>query len=163
MITYAVFDETNGDSSQPIFNVTDEDLELKKLLWTQIFSVCHDQKNIEAHNIMMHKSFLKALLLYLDPNSIEGNPVITRWAPPQLLELQTHALNIVSHLVALVPQHFAEIQGHRVLASFIKVYHDIPRRKAVLMAILSTSFFDFFKVDLMQCDLIAALLDLIQN
>lgn len=109
MITYAVFDETNGDSSQPIFNVTDEDLELKKLLWTQIFSVCHDQKNIEAHNIMMHKSFLKALLLYLDPNSIEGNPVITRWAPPQLLELQIHALNIVSHLVALVPQHFAEI------------------------------------------------------
>ena len=40
MTTYAVFDELNGESSQPIFNVTDEDLELKKLLWTQVFSVC---------------------------------------------------------------------------------------------------------------------------
>ena len=34
MITYAVFDEINGEQAQPIFNVTDEDLELKKLLWT---------------------------------------------------------------------------------------------------------------------------------
>ena len=34
MITYAVFDEVNSDQGQPIFNVTDEDLELKKLLWT---------------------------------------------------------------------------------------------------------------------------------
>jgi len=34
MVTYSVFDEINGDQSQPIFNVTDEDLELKKLLWT---------------------------------------------------------------------------------------------------------------------------------
>ena len=31
------------------------------------------------------------------------------------------------------------------------------------MALLSTSFFDFFKVDLMQCGLIRTLLDLIQN
>ena len=53
MITYAVFDELNGEANQPIFNVTDEDLELKKLLWTQVFSVCHDEKNIEAHNIIM--------------------------------------------------------------------------------------------------------------
>jgi len=31
------------------------------------------------------------------------------------------------------------------------------------MAILSTSFFDFFKIELMQCDLVKTLLDLIQN
>mmetsp|Transcript_21486 Transcript_21486/g.25187 ORF Transcript_21486/g.25187 Transcript_21486/m.25187 type:complete len:102 (-) Transcript_21486:205-510(-) len=53
MITYAVFDEMVGEQNQPIFNVTDEDLELKKLLWTQIFSVCLDAKNVEAHQIMM--------------------------------------------------------------------------------------------------------------
>ena len=163
MTTYAVFDELNGESSQPIFNVTDEDLELKKLLWTQVFSVCLEQKNVEAHNIMMQKGFLRALLLYLDPKSIDGNPIITRWAPPQLFELQTHALNIISHLVNLTPQHFHEIGGHRVLASFIQAFQDIPRRKAVLMALLSNSFFDFFKVDLMNCGLIQTLLDLIQN
>lgn len=31
------------------------------------------------------------------------------------------------------------------------------------MALLSTSFFDFFKVELMQCSLIKTLLDLVQN
>jgi len=30
------------------------------------------------------------------------------------------------------------------------------------MAILSTSFFDFFKVELMQCNLVKTLLDLVQ-
>ena len=102
-------------------------------------------------------------MLYLDPNSIEANPIITRWAPPQLQELQMHALNIISHLVGLVPQHFHEISGHKILAAFIQSYEDIPRRKAALMAILSTSFFDFFKVELMQCGLIKTLLDLIQS
>jgi hypothetical protein len=32
IIKYAVYDEISG--SQPIFNQTEEDLELKKLLWT---------------------------------------------------------------------------------------------------------------------------------
>ena len=68
---------------------------------------------------MMQKNFLRALLFYLDPQSIESNPIITRWAPPQLFELQTHALNIISHLVGLAPQHFHEIQGHKILAAFI--------------------------------------------
>jgi hypothetical protein len=34
MVTYAVYDETNASFSQPLFLVTEEDLELKKLLWT---------------------------------------------------------------------------------------------------------------------------------
>lgn len=32
---YAVHDEISG--GQPIFTQTEEDLELKKLLWTQVF------------------------------------------------------------------------------------------------------------------------------
>lgn len=163
MITYAVYDEMNGERTQPIFNVTDEDLELKKLFWTQMFSVCHDAHNVEAHSIMMQKNFLRALLLYLDPTAIQSNPVISRWALPQLFELQIHSLNIISHLVPLVPQHFHEINGHKVLAAFLIKYTDVPRRKAALMALLATSFFDFFKVELMQCDLVKTLLDLIQH
>ena len=55
MINYAVNDEINWDveTEQPLFNVTDEDLELKKLLWTQVFSVARDPFNTEAHNIIM--------------------------------------------------------------------------------------------------------------
>ena len=52
MTVYAVYDEINGDQNQPLFQVTEEDLELKKLLWTQIFAVCQDPFNTEAHNII---------------------------------------------------------------------------------------------------------------
>jgi hypothetical protein len=40
MVSYAVFDEVNAGVNQPLFFVTEEDLELKKLLWTQVFHVC---------------------------------------------------------------------------------------------------------------------------
>lgn len=70
MITYAIFDEINSNQPQPLFSITEEDLELKKLLWTQIFQVCQDPFNIEAHEIAIQKNFLKALFLYLDPQSI---------------------------------------------------------------------------------------------
>ena len=53
MTAYAVYDEINGEQNQPLFQVTEEDLELKKLLWTQIFAVCQDPFNTEAHNIIM--------------------------------------------------------------------------------------------------------------
>ena len=71
MTAYAVYDEINGDQNQPLFHVTEEDLELKKLLWTQIFAVCADPFNTEAHNIIVQKNFIKALFLYLDPSAVE--------------------------------------------------------------------------------------------
>jgi len=45
MITYAIFDEKSGNHVQPLFFVTEEDLELKKLLWIQIFHVCRNPDN----------------------------------------------------------------------------------------------------------------------
>jgi hypothetical protein len=49
--------------------------------------------------------------MYLDPNA-KDIAIISRWRPPQLIELQIHAMNIIGHLVALVPQHIHEINGH---------------------------------------------------
>lgn len=68
MATYAVFDELNGNLNQPLFLVTEEDLELKKLLWTQVFHVCRNQANEEARQIIIQKGFLKCLLMYVDIN-----------------------------------------------------------------------------------------------
>ena len=116
MTVYAVYDEINGDQNQPLFQVTEEDLELKKLLWTQIFAVCQDPFNTEAHNIITQKNFIKALFLYLDPSAVEQNQIVARWAGPQILELQIHALNIISHLIPLVPSYVHEIGGHYTLA-----------------------------------------------
>lgn len=163
MTSYAVYDEVNGDATQPLFQVTDEDLELKKLLWTQVFAVCQDPFNIDAHNIIVQKNFMKALFIYLDPASIEQNQIVARWAGPQLLELQIHALNILSHLIALVPTHVHEIGGHFTLALFLQSYTDIPRRKSAMMAILNASNFEMFKVEFQQNDLIQTLLDVINT
>ena len=119
MTSYAVFDEINGDSTTPLFSVTDEDLELKKLLWTQVFAVCQDPFNVDAHNTIVQKNFMKALFVYIDPSQVEANQIVARWAQPQLIELQIHALNILSQLIALVPSHVHEIGGHIILAKFL--------------------------------------------
>ena len=39
MLDFAVYDEVNS-GNQSLFTTSDEDLELKKLLWTQVFSLC---------------------------------------------------------------------------------------------------------------------------
>lgn len=82
MIAYAVYDEVNGDTQQPLFLVTEEDIELKKLLWTQIFSVCRDPFNTAAHDIIIQKNFIRALLMYLDAQSISQSQLIARWTGP---------------------------------------------------------------------------------
>lgn len=52
LINYAVFDEVNGGESlqrKPLFSTADQDLELKRMLWSQVFHVSRDPFNIEAH------------------------------------------------------------------------------------------------------------------
>ena len=85
--------------------------------------------------------------MYLDPSAVEQNQIVARWAGPQILELQIHALNIISHLIPLVPSYVHEIGGHYTLAQFLQNYTDVPRRKAAMMAIHSASNFDAFKVE----------------
>ena len=67
MIRYAVHDEvTNG---QPMFTCTEEDIELKKLLWTQVFQVLRGSQFVSANEIASRKSFFKVLLMFLDPTT----------------------------------------------------------------------------------------------
>jgi len=51
LINYAVFDEVNGNqhSKKPLFSTADQDLELKRMLWSQVFHVSRDPFNIAAH------------------------------------------------------------------------------------------------------------------
>lgn len=54
LINYAVFDEVNGDTQhKPLFSTADQDLELKRMLWTQVFHVSRDPFNINAHQILI--------------------------------------------------------------------------------------------------------------
>ena len=111
----------------------------------------------------MQKNFVKALFLYLDPSAVEQNQIVARWAGPQILELQIHALNIISHLIPLVPTYVHEIGGHLTLAQFLQTYTDVARRKAAMMAIHSAANFDAFKVEFQQNSLIQTLLEVIKS
>jgi len=39
--------------------------------------------------------------MFLDPKACNSNVILTRWAKPQLIELQVHALNIIANLATV--------------------------------------------------------------
>ncbi len=81
ILFYSTHDELNskvnfvGDATstsktvKPLFTTRDEDVEFKKLLWTCVLYLVRDPKNIEAHNCVIEKNFMQALLMYIDPNN----------------------------------------------------------------------------------------------
>jgi hypothetical protein len=85
--------------------------------------------------------------MYLDASQ-KDNQIITRWRPPQLLELQITAMTIIGHMTTFMPEHILEIGSHMHLATFLKRYKDVERQKACMKALLSAANFDFFKVEL---------------
>ena len=97
----------------------------------------------EAHQIIQDKEFLSSLLVYLDSNS----PIMHRWQPPQLKELQIHALQILGYLINIIPEHFNQREGNSVLISFLSNYSDYERRISVLKCLLNCSEFDDAKID----------------
>ena len=94
LMHYATVDEfyglDQGENIQPgqekyVFTTNDEEMELKKLLWTTILYCSRDETCTMAHQEMIDFNFLHAILLYLDPDS--KNPQFKRWQPPQQQEL----------------------------------------------------------------------------
>ena len=81
ILYYSTHDELNskinfvGDGStasksvKPLFTTRDEDVEFKKLLWTCVLYLVRDTENIEAHNCVIERNFMQALLMYIDPNN----------------------------------------------------------------------------------------------
>jgi hypothetical protein len=50
-----------------------------------------------ANEIQFINQFYKAMLMFLDPKLCTTNVILSRWAQPQLIELQIHALNIIGN------------------------------------------------------------------
>ena len=76
LLHYATVDEfyslEQGDNIQPgqekyVFTTNDEDIELKKLLWTTVLYASRDSDCVEAHKEIMNNNFLNCVLMYLDP------------------------------------------------------------------------------------------------
>ena len=86
ILHYATVDEfyslEQGDNIQPgqekyVFTSNDEDIELKKLLWTTVMYASRDIDCVQAHKEIMNNNFLQCILMYLDPNT--NNPQLNRW------------------------------------------------------------------------------------
>jgi hypothetical protein len=147
IINWGVHDEQNANST-PIFTQTEEDLELKKLLWTQAFQVMRGPHAEKACDLAFKKKFFNTLLLFLDPKACQQNVILSRWAQPQLIELQTHALNILGNLVGIAQDRIYQLGGHRVLAVFLMTYEDKQRRRAVMQALLAICKHEQFRHEL---------------
>jgi len=86
--------------------------------------------------------------MFLDPKSCQQNVILSRWAQPQLIELQVHALNIIGNVANFASDRIYELGGHRILANFLMTYDDKPRRKACMYALQSICKFEKFKSEL---------------
>mmetsp|Transcript_23464 Transcript_23464/g.23428 ORF Transcript_23464/g.23428 Transcript_23464/m.23428 type:complete len:393 (+) Transcript_23464:1155-2333(+) len=114
-----------------------------------------------AHEIITTREVTSALMMYVDPN--DTSLLNQRWQPPQIKEIQLHALSIVFNLIPLVPEHFHARDGHSILINFISTYSDYDRKHACLKALLNTSEYDYFKKDFSEGGIMEILLDIIQN
>ena len=122
MIKNAIYDEVtpnNGPAGTKKFQLTtkDEDIELKKLLLTGVLYLVRDPSNTQAHQTLIDTGFIRAMLLFLDPNTTV--PSILRYQPAQLKELQIHILALLTNMIPLIPEHFHQLKGHLVLNNFL--------------------------------------------
>ena len=146
MCAYAVYDEQN--EHKPLLTTSEEDLELKKLLWTQVFEVIRGVGTDECIKTALNSEFISSLFLYLDPASCQTAISTSRWYESQLIELQVHALNIIGHLTPFMAERIYQLGGHNVIASFLKTYKDKPRLKACMLCLQAIAPVDFIKQEM---------------
>jgi len=168
---YATHDELNstvkfvGEGSEiaakPMFTTRDEDIEFKKLLWTCVLYIVRDPNNTVAHEIIVNREFIAALLMYIDTNETALSQ--QRWQSLQMQEIQLHALSIIFNLIPLVPEHFHARDGHTILLQFLSTFSDYERKHGSLKALLNTSEYDYFKTDFAKIGIMEILLEVIQN
>lgn len=65
-----MYDELNQSGSKKfLLSTKDEDIELKKLLFTGILYLVRDPENSQAHQTLIDTNFVKALLMFIDPST----------------------------------------------------------------------------------------------
>lgn len=168
---YATTDEhyslEQGDKIQPgqekyVFTTNDEDIELKKLLWTNVLYASRDAGCDLAHKEIIDTNFLTYIQMYLDSPNNSANPQLHRWQPPQLQELQIHGLSLICNLLPLIPDYIHSLGIHHNFVKMMQAYKDYERRFACMKAILQASKFEFFKADFNNSGLIDVLIEIIQ-
>lgn len=116
----------------------------------------------QAHKEIMESGFLNYLIMYLDNRETSSNPQLTRWQPPQVQELQIHALAMICNLVTLIPEYVHSLGVHKNFVKMMQVYTDYERRSATMKAIYQASKYDMFKNDFHDSGLMDVLIGIVQ-
>lgn len=169
---YASVDELycmlHGENIQPgqekyVFTTNDEDIELKKLLWTNVMYASRDVDCEQAHKMIIENQFLSSIIMYLDDRETSSNPQLTRWQPPQVQELQIHGLSLICNLLTIIPEHVHSYGVHLNLVKMMQTYTDFSRQNACMRAILQASKYEFFKNDFCNSGLMDVLIGIIEQ
>lgn len=147
-------------SNKAMWGTDPEDLEFKRLLWTSVSRLISSSIP-EALDIVINSDFIPAILVYLDPT--QKTLSITRWQEPQLKEIQLHALDVIYHTLALIPEYFQQQNGNYCLVNFLTSHNDPDHKYLTLRALEVASQFSFFKVELAEEGLFDILHDIIQS
>lgn len=105
LIYFATIDENiyanqaSIKEAKPVFGLTTEDLEFKKLILSGIL-LGVESNNKQILDIVGNSTFIQSMLDYIHP--LSSNHAVNRWSAPQLREIQLHCLNILSNLIVFM-------------------------------------------------------------
>jgi hypothetical protein len=147
------------------FDLSNEDLQLKKLSINCLSLLVMHSKNIQLLDPIIHSKFLNILLMYINPDKMNKNPAVTRFSQPQLKELQFESLRALEQIAIKCPERLIKENIFEILLQFIdKLKGDIRIMHALniivkLLAIGST----FIKTKFGESGAIDVLTDLLNS
>ena len=163
LIRYSTCDELNltiNEKYSPTFGIGTEDLEFKKLVWTAVSRIL-SSGNQEAFHKVEKSDFVSTLLLYLDTS--QKSAAISRWAGPQLQEIQQHSLRTLFHIIALIPDLFQRQNGNYCLVNFLSNSSNSESIKMALKLMEVASQFPSYKVEIAEEGAFDLLYDIVER
>eukprot|EP01065_Artemidia_motanka_P013020 TRINITY_DN17180_c0_g1_i2.p1 TRINITY_DN17180_c0_g1~~TRINITY_DN17180_c0_g1_i2.p1 ORF type:complete len:972 (+),score=367.58 TRINITY_DN17180_c0_g1_i2:64-2916(+) len=92
------------DRMQPfVLTCSQEDFEMKKLLWNLVYLLCFTEDSLE---FLLSHDIIRMFLSYVDASC--EIPSVVRWPTLQLIDLQTHCLHLLCQLCVGGVKQFAE-------------------------------------------------------
>lgn len=166
LIYFATIDENifsqgpaNSKEVKPVFGLTTEDLEFKKLILSGIL-LGVESGNKHILELVGNSNFIQSMLDYIHP--LSSNHAVIRWSAPQLREIQLHCLNILSNLIVHMKDYFYQKDGLFCLTKFLTNSNDHDKKEKCLRAFVNASVLDEeYKLKISDVGVIDVLLDLI--
>eukprot|EP01062_Namystynia_karyoxenos_P021944 TRINITY_DN18389_c0_g1_i1.p1 TRINITY_DN18389_c0_g1~~TRINITY_DN18389_c0_g1_i1.p1 ORF type:complete len:1030 (+),score=357.85 TRINITY_DN18389_c0_g1_i1:77-3091(+) len=117
-----------------VLTCSQEDFEMKRLLWNLLYLLCFSESNLE---FLLEHDVMRVFLAYVDADC--ETPSVVRWPTLQLIDLQTLSLSLLCQLCLGGERHFTEADGARILLVFLRECLDVPLRNATLKILVNVA------------------------